>query len=613
VFDADIMGIDLDDCRDPETGELTAFAQQMLRRFDTYAEVSPSGCGVKIFVLGTWDDTGKKKIIEGNKIEVYPRGRFFTVTGAKVPDAPCTLRDCQAELDALHAELTAPASGYSHNGNGHAPQPLSDRSRIIDRARKYVAKMDPAISGQFGHDRAFHAACILVLGFNLSVNEALPVLSEWNISCIPPFSEKDLLHKLSDADKRPETRGWLLAATDRREVGRQNSDNPTRTEGDHNEPLIERHRGRLKLISSAELAATNIRLQYLVEPVLVAGQPCILAGGKKTLKTNISIDLVLSLAHAGLFLGKFKAPEAVQVALLSGESGQATIAETARRIAASKGWSLEHFENANWGFNLPRLGEPGCREALDEFIRENELSVVIIDPTYLALPLGDSAGNLFQVGEKLVEINEVFEANGCTPIFSHHTRKNSISPFEPPELEDIAWAGFQEWARQWVLIGRRRKYDPEQGGHHELWLNIGGSAGHSSLWALNVNEGTREDVGGRRWDLEIVKPSEARAEAADDEHEKRRTSVEQKRSAQAEADREKVLKAFRLAPDGDSKSQIRDSCGIPTGRFGVTLAALIEARTIEACEIRKGNKQVYSGYRLTREHSCTVGIPGLTG
>jgi hypothetical protein len=124
--------------------------------------------------------------------------------------------------------------------------------------------------------------------------------------------------------------------------------------------VIERQRGRLKLISSAELAATNIRLQYLAEPVLVAGQPCILAGGKKTLKTNILIDLVLSLANAGLFLGKFKVPEAVRVALLSGESGQATIAETARRIANSKGWSLDHFENARWGFNSCFSGT-GCR------------------------------------------------------------------------------------------------------------------------------------------------------------------------------------------------------------------------------------------------------------
>ena len=86
--------------------------------------------------------------------------------------------------------------------------------------------------------------------------------------------------------------------------------------------------------------------------------------------------------------------------------------------------------------------------------------------------------------------------------------------FEPAELEDIAWAGFPEWARQWLLLSRRRKYDPEQGGHHELWLNVGGSAGHSGLWGVNIEEGMRQDEGGRRWNVDVLKASQARAQAA---------------------------------------------------------------------------------------------------
>ena len=44
-------------------------------------------------------------------------------------------------------------------------------------------------------------------------------------------------------------------------------------------------------ISCAELDAATYTLEYLIDGVLVAGQPCILAGGKKCLKTSLLIDL----------------------------------------------------------------------------------------------------------------------------------------------------------------------------------------------------------------------------------------------------------------------------------------------------------------------------------
>jgi hypothetical protein len=81
---------------------------------------------------------------------------------------------------------------------------------IVDRARKYLAKMPPAVSGQGGHDATFHAACTLVLGFGLGRTQALTLLSEWNERCDPPWSEKELEHKIDDANKQPGWRGYLL-------------------------------------------------------------------------------------------------------------------------------------------------------------------------------------------------------------------------------------------------------------------------------------------------------------------------------------------------------------------------------------------------------------------
>src|SRR5215212_796783 len=43
------VGIDLDDCRNPETGEIAAWAQRIISRVqEGYVEISPSGTGVHI-------------------------------------------------------------------------------------------------------------------------------------------------------------------------------------------------------------------------------------------------------------------------------------------------------------------------------------------------------------------------------------------------------------------------------------------------------------------------------------------------------------------------------------------------------------------------------------
>jgi len=87
---------------------------------------------------------------------------------------------------------------------------------LIERARRYLAKMPPAIAGQHGHDQTFAVACTLVQGFGLSVAEAVPLFAEYNARCSPPWSEHDLAHKLADADRAApptEGRGHLARGT----------------------------------------------------------------------------------------------------------------------------------------------------------------------------------------------------------------------------------------------------------------------------------------------------------------------------------------------------------------------------------------------------------------
>ena len=352
-------------------------------------------------------------------------------------------------------------------------------------------------------------------------------------------------------------------------------------------------------ITSAELAAGKYNLDYFVEWLLVQGQPCVIAGPKKALKTNISIDLALSLSIGEKFLGVFNVPAAVRVGLMSGESGEATIQETARRIANSKHWSLDNFYNVVWSFTVPQLGNLEHTAALREFSIEHELDVLIIDPTYLALAeVGDSAGNMFVVGRILKSLVDLSAETGVTPILIHHLRKTIADPFVPPELEDIAWAEFQEFVRQWLLIERRAKYDPDNGGHHELWLNVGGSSGHSGLWGVNIDEGTRQDVGGRSWNVDVLTVAQARGQANEAAEESREEAAARKRDAQQQQNREAVLKAMRAFPDGETQTKIRTAAGLSGVRFGPVWADMLIAGEVEnAGEIKKSNDRNYDSFR----------------
>jgi hypothetical protein len=105
-------GVDLDACRDPTTGSLAPWAEEVRARFGTYAEASPSGGGAKLFfafdpvalpelraAMGAApgeEKNGRKWAWRGGDhapaIELYLGGRFFAVTGERLADSPAGLR-----------------------------------------------------------------------------------------------------------------------------------------------------------------------------------------------------------------------------------------------------------------------------------------------------------------------------------------------------------------------------------------------------------------------------------------------------------------------------------------------------------------------------------------
>lgn len=78
-----LVGIDMDNCIDPETGVTADWANHHIEAFSTYTEISPSGTGIRAFVRGELPPDHLKK--QGSR-EIYTQGRFLTITGRAIGD-----------------------------------------------------------------------------------------------------------------------------------------------------------------------------------------------------------------------------------------------------------------------------------------------------------------------------------------------------------------------------------------------------------------------------------------------------------------------------------------------------------------------------------------------
>jgi hypothetical protein len=345
---------------------------------------------------------------------------------------------------------------------------------------------------------------------------------------------------------------------------------------------------KYKPIDSKTFASTNYQCEWLVRFLLVAGQPALIGGPSKCMKTSVALDLAISLASATDFLGhaQFRVPAPRKVAVLSGESGEAVLKETALRICKAKGLDLATLP-VDWQFTLPQLACPADVAELARGLKESKVEVAMIDPCYLCLTAGSdgkelSAANLFDIGPLLLSIAQACKDANVTPVLVHHTKKTLTDPYVPLELPDLAFSGFAEFGRQWVLINRREKY--QGGGDHKLWLGYGGCAGQGGCLAVDIAEGElREDFTGRTWGV-TVKPADG-------------VQSDDRAARLARQDRDdasKVLATFRLmlVEAGDKNAPVpyldlvRRS-GLPNGRAKAGALSLENEGVIKLVDLPK--------------------------
>ena len=98
------VGIDLDACRNAQTGQLEPWAQEIIDLAETYTEVSPSGTGIRTFARGKLEKAIK---CDPAHVEIYGSKRYLTITGDHIEGTPEGIRPAPKTLAALIARVEA--------------------------------------------------------------------------------------------------------------------------------------------------------------------------------------------------------------------------------------------------------------------------------------------------------------------------------------------------------------------------------------------------------------------------------------------------------------------------------------------------------------------------
>lgn len=140
-----IIFIDLDNCRNPGTGEWSEQAKEIVASLKSYTEVSQSGKGLHIFLKAHWDEKGRRL----KDLEAYSTERYCAVTGniqGVPPGAMAGIQERQDKFDAFVARYLAqepqqPAAigqgpPEETTGGGLSDEEIIERLKKLEKAAK---------------------------------------------------------------------------------------------------------------------------------------------------------------------------------------------------------------------------------------------------------------------------------------------------------------------------------------------------------------------------------------------------------------------------------------------------------------------------------------------
>ena len=459
AFTADdpYAGIDLDDCIDPATGQFI-WGKAIIDAFDSYTEISPSGCGVKIFLKGQKPPHAKCKVKdpklcgEEGVMEIYDHKRFFVVTGNRLEGCNKTIRDGQEELNHLceyywpekpKQEQSAKPEVLSPTVSKDIEAPHSDNR--FNRCLLAMLSMDIKDHNDGSH-RLIAAACRCV-EHDLSDTESLVCLRAYEIQRRFPVSYRDdeFIKRIRDAESMTQ-RGKALTETVKPDRLMQHLIGP----GDSD--FAPRFKNVQQVIEDYPVLRSPV-----IQGLLREGETMNIIAAPKTGKSWLINDMATAVATGRQWLETYDT-EKGNVLILDNELHGETFANRLPKVARARRIDLSELTDTLYIENMRgRLIDIFTLEQYFSFLEPGQFKVIILDAFYRFMPADTDENDNGAMARIYNKIDHYASRLECAFVLVHHTSKGNQAN---KSVTDVgAGAGSQSRATDSHLVLRKHEQD----------------------------------------------------------------------------------------------------------------------------------------------------------
>ena len=397
-------GIDLDSaCYDPDLPFPEEWAEEIVKRFSSYTERSPSRTGLHIIIRGKKSITNSRK----DKIEIYDNKRFLTFTG-DIYNKSSKINERQAVLDAFCREIfPTPETNLSYaslpQGTELSESEINSlivQMRSAQNGQKFAMLFDGKWKGNYPSQSEADQALCNILAFWTNNN---PIAIDQIFRKSPLYREK-----WERDDYRNKTISNSLSyglKQAQQAFSKIENQSPSQN--------------KIPLIHISDIV--YIPIEFQVEKIWPLNSVGFISGQPGSYKTWVVWDLATSIASGTNFMGEYKCKKGKVIAFNAEDSPSNTQLRVAA-FAKQKEVSLKDLDFYLFNIHSLSLNDKDTQEEIKNTIRDERPDFIIFDPLRNVHILDeDKATEMTPLLNFLRSVNREF---GCSILLVCHDKKN---------------------------------------------------------------------------------------------------------------------------------------------------------------------------------------------